>query len=181
MKNNKLTIILSLLMLSTLSSTRAAYDMGIYQQNYNVNSDSAILILESGTEYKLKFKGLSKNIDESTLAHKDLPIGVVEIKHKEHKTMGSSTIHVVEVEESAPASSGYIHLVTYDGDGGDRVKHADHYIRTIVVSGSEHSTRREPVCGVVEFDANNRYMVTFKNRQQLDGAHAEFVKEGKCQ
>ena len=179
MKSNKLAIILTLVLASMISA-KAAYDMGIYQQNYRVTSDDAILILEAGTEYKLKFKGLNKNIDESTLANKDLPKGVVEIKHDEHKTMGSSTIHVVEVAKSAPAFMGYIHLVTYDGDGGDRVKHKDHFIRTIVVSGANHSSRRRFVCGEVDFGKGDRYMVDFKNRRQLDGARAKYVKEGRC-
>lgn len=180
MKSNKAIIILSLLVLS-MSSARAFYDMGIYQQNYRVDSEESILILEAGTEYKLKFKGISKNVDETTLENKDLPVGVVEIKHEEHKTMGSSTIHVLEVDKNAPAFMGYIHLVTYDGDGGDRRKHKDHFIRTIVVSGHEHSSRRRPACGIVDFGKGDRYMVDFKNLQQLEGAKAKFVREGACQ
>ena len=179
MKNSKITIILSLLVLS-ISSVNAFYDMGIYQQNYKVSSETAILILEAGTEYKLKFKDLNPDIDESTLAHKDLPQGVVEIKHDEHKTMGTSTIHVVEVSPDAPASTGMIHLITYNGDGNDRVKHKDHYIRTIVVSG-EKDTKRKTVCGKVMFGPNNHYLVDFKNRTQLDGANATFTSNGNCQ
>jgi hypothetical protein len=175
---NKLAIILSILLIS-ISSAKAFYDMGIYQQNYRVTSDSAILILEAGTEYKLKFKGLSPDIDETTLAQKDLPQGVVEIKHDEHKTMGTSTIHVVEVEKNAPASTGFIHLVTYNGDGGDRVKHKDHYIRTIVVSGMKDS-RRDYVCGQVSFDNGDVYNVDFKNKAQLQGAGAKFISDGRC-
>lgn len=164
----------------SMSSARA-YDMGIYQQNYRVDSEQSILILEAGTEYKLKFKGISRNVDETTLANKDLPNGIVEIKHEEHKTMGSSTIHVLEVGKDAPAFMGYIHLITYNGDGGDRVKHKDHYIRTIVVSGSKHSSRRSPACGEVNFGQDDRYIVDFKNMQQLQGAKARLINDGKCQ
>jgi hypothetical protein len=178
MKSNKAIIILSLLVVSTLA-VKAAYDMGIYQQNYKVTSEESILILEAGTEYKLKFKGISKNVHETTLENKDLPKGVMEIKHDEHKTMGSSTIHVIEVEKDAPAFMGYIHLVTYKGDGGDRVKYADHYIRTIIVAGRP-STRRDTVCGEVDFGQGDRYKVEFKNRSQLEGAKAKFLNEGRC-
>lgn len=177
---NKSIIILSLLVL-TLGSAKAFYDMGIYQQNYRVRSEDAILILEAGTEYKLKFKGISRNVHETTLENKDLPMGVVEIKHDEHKTMGSSTIHVVEVQEDAPAFSGYIHLVTYKGDGNDRMKFKDHYIRTIVVAGNKHSSRHKKVCGEVMFSDNDKYLVEFKNIEQLRGAIAKFMNEGKCQ
>jgi hypothetical protein len=179
MKNNNTIIILSLLLMS-LSTAVSAYDMGIYQQNYKVDSEESILILEAGTEYKLKFKKISGNVDETTLGNKNLPEGIMEIKHDEHKTMGSSTIHVVEIDKNAPAFIGYIHLITYDGDGGDRVKHQDHLIRTIIVSGSDHSTRRKRACGEVDFGQSDRYLVEFKNRQQLDGANAKYIKDGHC-
>lgn len=179
MKNNRFTIILSLVIMS-LSSVKAFYDMGIYQQNYNVNSDESILILEAGTEYKLKFKGISKDVNETTLDTQNMSKEVVEIKYDEHKTMGSSTIHVVEIAKDAPASTGYIQLVTYDGDGGDRVKHEAYNIRTIIVEGSEHSTRVNKVCGEVNFGKGDRYMIEFKNRQQLDGAKAKYIKDGHC-
>ena len=179
MKNNRFTIILSLVIMS-LSSVKAFYDMGIYQQNYKVDSDESVLILEAGTEYKLKFKGIGRNINETTLANKDMPKGVVEIKHDEHKTMGSSTIHVVEIAKDAPAYAGYIHLVAYDGDGGDRVKNTDYYIRTIIVAGSDHSTKVNKVCGEVDFGKGDRYHIGFKNRKQLDDAKAKYIKDGHC-
>ena len=175
MKNARLTLLISLMLIS-LAPLNAAYDMGIYHQNYDVESDESILILEAGTEYKLKFKSLNKNIDETTLAHKDLPQGVVEIKHDEHKTMGTSTIHVIEVEKDAPASVGFIHLVTYNGDGNDRVKHKDHYIRTVVIEGQK-SSKRKPVWGEVDFGEHGLYQVEFKNQTQLEGAKARPTKE----
>lgn len=180
MKVSTLGIILSLVFLSFGSASAFFSDMGIYQQNYKVVGDNSVLVLESGTDYKLKFKGIGKNVDESTLANIDLPKGVVEIRHDEHKTMGSSTIHVVRVAKTAPAFTGYIHLVTYDGDGGDRVKSQDYFIRTIVVSGSNHSSRKKPVCGEVTFGKNDRYMIEFKNIEQLNGAKAKLVNEGRC-
>lgn len=171
--------LLIILTLSFLSLDFAIADMGTYHQNYDVNSDQSILVLEAGTKYKLKFKGLHRHIDETTLAHKDMPKSVVEIKHDEHKTMGTSTIHVVEVEEDAEPFAGYIHLVTFNGDGGDRVKHKDHHARVIIGADQNCSNKREKVCGVVNF-GQEAYKVEFQNKCKLEAAGAKLANEGSC-
>ena len=171
---------LSLCVLTLNSASAFWADMGTYHQNYDVTSDTSILILESDTNYKIKFKGISPNVDQTTLAHKDLPKGVVEIKHDEHKTMGTSTIHVVEVEDHDKPFTGFIHLVTYNGDGGDREKHKDHFARTLIKKKGTCKSKRERVCGVVSFSNTEKYKIEFRNKCEMERAGATLANEGRC-
>ncbi len=178
--NKIFTVILTAILLSTGSAQAFFGDMGTYQQNYDVKSDTSILLLEAGTNYKLKFKGLSGNVDETTISKKDLPDSIVEIKYDEHKTMGSSTIHVVKVHKTAQSETGFIHLITYNGDGGDRQKHKEYFARTVIMAQNNCPYKRDKVCGIVDFADGERYKIEFRNRCELDSAGAAFSNEGSC-